>query len=302
MNIKNVIIFIIFICILLLISCKKEKTTFLSSGDINSLSFTQILLMDKWYLPVENACIQFKENNKYNLGHPMGDGYFASGKYKISSNSISISYPNSISETENNYGRNILKWLFENDKEAIFHFDKKYIDFYTKTRLISNNKSMYQYAINSETNKEYILNGILVIKKDETRIYSTENMKLRQSPNIDAPTIDFNYLTNLEWVTNFDYSVNKITKTNILLKGYIVSYDAITKENVTIDGLSAPWYRILISEGDEATTKICWIFGGYVIPDEIQDNKSESFNNKTKDLFLKAAEENGIISKVTSKQ
>ncbi|WP_029410755.1 hypothetical protein [Treponema pedis] len=85
-----------------------------------------------------------------------------------------------------------------------------------------------------------------------------ENLKLRQYPSIDAPLV---YVNGIDEYCGYSYN-----KRSIELAGNYCVIRAKTVATSTIDGITAPWYLIIVYGNDESgmDTEEAWIFGGYV--------------------------------------
>ena len=82
------------------------------------------------------------------------------------------------------------------------------------------------------------------------------------------------------------------TTLSILLVGMIRSFDAVTVEKQTIDGITAPWYRIGFTDNDEGATRYYWVFGGYI--KEVSDPKTKEYEQ----LFINSAAQKGLLKKI----
>ena len=73
----------------------------------------------------------------------------------------------------------------------------------------------------------------------------------------------------------------------VLLAGKIKHFDAVTVKKDTIDGITAPWYRVNFV--DEVASMDYWIFGGYV--KEIED----PFTKEYEKLLCESAVQKGLL-------
>ncbi len=80
-------------------------------------------------------------------------------------------------------------------------------------------------------------------------------------------------------------------ESTLLLKGMVTTYDAKTADESTIDGITAPWYRIALNDLDgESITQYWWVFGGYL--EDYDENRNSEY---TKTLFNTALEKGFIV-------
>ena len=228
-----------------LISCSKKK----NESDLSEFT-------GRWSLEIESSELKLKEDGNYSLGHPMWDGFFAYGTWNIDENKIiHINYPNEIHISDKaDYKQKVLDYLFPEGKSTDFTYDENYKTFNFYGCLRSGEIILVDpYTRESPTNQEYQLDGTTVVKLERSFIVSTENMKLRNAPFLDAQE------------EKFSYSISGIIlgKTNLLIKNYPAEVDAVTVERTEVDGISSPWYRIILSGGDEDYGHVFWIWGGY---------------------------------------
>ena len=88
------------------------------------------------------------------------------------------------------------------------------------------------------------------------------------------------------------YEPFKSKNLSILLAGMIRSFDAVTVEKQTIDGITAPWYRIDFTDNEEGATRYYWVFGGYI--KEVSDPKTKEYEQ----LFINSAVQKGLLKKI----
>ena len=124
-------------------------------------------------------------------------------------------------------------------------------------------------------------------------------MKLRESPSLNSKVMTFTHGWEYKY---FPYDLVPDSKNvvwlkkeiNLLLRGYAVETICSTEEETEIDGVSAPWYCIWDSSGDEDSTHEFWVWGGYA-----KLIQGESYHYETskedKEEFIKACVEQGII-------
>ena len=128
-----------------------------------------------------------------------------------------------------------------------------------------------------------------------------ENLRLREKPDLQAATGGFNYKTYFGTAESFltgrytykGYKVNSFTDYPLLLKGMTVQYEAVTVNQQTIDGIKAPWYRIILKDNSEegAWPQRFWVFGGYL--SEIENPKNPEYEEQ----LIQSAIEKGILEK-----
>jgi hypothetical protein len=222
---------------------------------------SDIIKTHQWRLPIEDSVIRFLDNNTYKLGHPMWDGFFCSGTYELDNHDIKIYYPNNLSGYNNenplSYQKNVLDWMFSNNKMVVFTYDAAYIDFYTYTCLRNGTKILRNFRYTSPYGQEYELEGVKVIKynDDISTIVTTDNVRMREFPDINAKTKN---------VPVYIQSESRDLNGNILYKNSVNLFNAKTVKEDTIDGITAPWYHVLIPGFEEGPSHYVWVFGGYV--------------------------------------
>lgn len=233
----------------------------------------------------------FKNSNEYIIKSPYG-GYITEGKFSFENNQLKVEKPNDVSWE-------VIKNLFD-DKTLIFNYFDNTDDFYC-TDLFKNNKAILRNFKNrTPTGTKCNLSGISVIKQSgKEKVVALENLRLRERPSLSAPTASFNYtgmmLINMYSTNDEDrqFIANKINfenemKMQILIAGLAVEYDAITSFEETIDGIKAPWYRILLyNYSEEGSDETFWVFGGYLE----KENKEKDY----KKLIFDNAKIKGLI-------
>jgi hypothetical protein len=215
-----------------------------------------------WNLGIESCVIDFKSNNTYLLGHPMGDEYFCNGTYKITENNIIVNYPDNIEPWYADYQKTVLDFLFSGDNQAVLTYDRDYSDFDVLTCLRFGDKIFRNYAIKSPYGQEVELKGVKVIKYNEYEdaVIITENLRMRKHPDIHADTIT---LTSEVFFPDENIYQKRYLTSNLVYTNSIHTFDAKTVEMDTIDGITAPWYRIWVVLNDIYIVAV-WVFGGYV--------------------------------------
>jgi len=113
--------------------------------------------------------------------------------------------------------------------------------------------------------------------------YSFELLQLIDEEFIGSGRFNSDYELNYE-----SYSSGNL---QIVLAGMIRSFDAVTVEKDTIDGITASWYRLPFTDGDEGAVRYYWVFGGYI--KEISDPNTKEYEK----LFLNSAAAKGLLKK-----
>lgn len=259
--------------------------------------------IQRWSVPGTESELKIKEDGTYSYGHPIWDGPFAFGKCLMKDRKLLVLYPDSIDINESNdtYKKHDLEVLFKNKESVLLEYDGKYMDFNSIGCLRTGDMIINNfYGEESPANKIYIRKGINVKKLPKySFIISSENMKLREEPSGDSAVMTFTHGWKYK---NFPYNMIPGSKNvvwlkndiNLLLRGYAVETIASTEEETEIDGISAPWYLILDSAGDEDPAHEFWIWGGYA---KLIQGDSYYFETSEEDkaAYLKACIEQGII-------
>jgi hypothetical protein len=106
----------------------------------------------------------------------------------------------------------------------------------------------------------------------EDRVEIMENLRMREYPDVNAETVILSVsVPYFNEEGNFYQEVDE-TK-NIVRAGEVYYYERKTVKKETIDGITAPWYRIEIVLNDYEVARV-WVFGGYVKelpPDEREE-------------------------------
>ncbi|MBQ5385158.1 MAG: hypothetical protein IIU46_12005 [Treponema sp.] len=288
-------LFLLLFCILLFSACNKKVEEKFNNQNIDKK------YVQRWTIPDTESELKIKEDGTYLYGHPMWDGPFAFGKCLMKDGKLKVLYPDSIDINENNdsYKKHDLEVLFQNKDSIFLEYDSEYLDFNTIGCLRREDMIITTfYGEESPANKIYTRNGIKVKKLPKySFIISSENMKLRDNPTMESNVMTFCH----GWqYRNFPYdcvngNVLWLKKdTNLLFKGYPVETIASTEIETEIDGISAPWYLILDSGGEEDFTHEFWVWGGYA---ELIQGDSYHYESSVEDksAFVNACIEHGII-------
>lgn len=188
-----------------------------------------------------------------------------------------------------------------------FVYDKDFNTFHLKGGYRNGNVGLF--SKDSEPTPEgtiCMLGNTKVIKKSGYLV-SLENLNVRKEPSVKAQTgvIDYGFellclteencrgteMFNKDYVKkikNFEPQDNNLIS-SVLLAGMIKNFTAVTEEKQTIDGITAPWYRISFSDMDEGDNRYYWIFGGYI--KEIDNPATKEYEQ----LFFDAAVKYGYL-------
>lgn len=241
--------------------------------------------------------IEFLDENQYTFCSPYGGYLHRKYNYTLVGNKLTLEYCD-----ENIYylGQDIQPLIFPEKKDVTYEWDSKYIDFYCTGAFIHGKTIFINFATPTPVGTECILNEAKVIKQSgQEKVVALENLRLRERPSLSAPTAYFNYtgmmLINMYSTNDEDrqFIANKINfeneiKMQILIAGLAVEYDAITSFEETIDGIQAPWYRILLyNYSEEGADETFWVFGGYLE----KENKEKDY----KKLIFDNAKIKGLI-------
>ena len=251
--------------------------------------------------------VEFKDEKTYTFCSPYGGYLWGTYNYKIEGNTIYLAVTND----EKPFGIEELNKLFssKNSNQFVdFVYDAQFYTFsvqggFRHENVLLTNK---KYTKLTPQGTECIIGKTKVIKKSGYLV-PTENLKVRKEPNTQAETgiIDYRYeflcLANDEYrgtgKYNADYEITFWDDYGsptfpILLAGMIRQFDAITIEKQTIDGITAPWYRISFTDNDEGATRYYWVFGGYI--KEVDNPETKEYEK----LFIYSALQKGLINKI----
>lgn len=243
--------------------------------------------------------IRFEDEGVYHMGYLDRPYEDIVGFYEMGGNTVKLRPP-----AIKNFS--LYEVMFPGNAEQIFIYEYDYPDFYDFGVLYNDNIVLrsHFHARPEETSKKLILDGIEVYKEKERYYTVTENLRLRSRPSVSQgklKTIDSAYSLyralkymygDFESEEDFsDYAVNsENTKSEVLLKGQEVRIVARTANEDTIDGVTAPWYYILIPETMNLPYQLWkgfWIFGGY--------NNSDYSYPYLKTCLLSEAKARGMI-------
>jgi hypothetical protein len=219
----------------------------------------------RWYPPSEHiAYIQFVETT-YDIYFSVG-GHYCTGNYTITGNQVTLIYPE-LNQPLFDRSRNLLSWLFQGSTQTTFTHDPAYIDFDCLTCL-RNSDRLLKSGTPSPCGEAYKLQGVDVIKYDnrQSRVLILDNLRMRDFPSTNANVLSLEI---------YDLRTHDPITTSVVNKNSTYRFDAKTVKTDTIDGITAPWYRIAVIL-DETYHRNVWVFGGYVRElslDEINNQK-----------------------------
>ncbi len=247
--------------------------------------------------------IEFKDQETYTFCSPFGGYLWSTAKYKTEGSKIILS----VLTEENPFSNETLNALFSSSNEnkyIEFDYDSEVCTFYKKGAYRHNNIVLVRSdAEQTPQGTVCYLDDIKVIKKSGYLI-PTENLRVRKKPSLQAETgsIDYSYeiysRRNDKYIGTERYDDTHVVTvdysnrdSSVLLAGMVKAYDAVTAESQTIDGITAPWYRICFVDGEEGWPRYYWIFGGYI--KEIKDTKNKEYEK----LFVTSAVQKGYLRK-----
>lgn len=256
---------------------------------------TQDYLLGTWSVEVVSeednyVFICFDEDGTYYIFSPFGGYLGQHGSYKLDGNSVTLSFPDHRES----------RWddlLFPDGKETAFVYDYDYKDFYNVGVLRNENIILRKGVEETPVGTKCFLKGIEVIKTDSTAVVVKENLKIRYEPSTKGKEGSFWYplflrgtLREILEDSYYDTDTEK-GSSNSLLQGTVTAYDARTVKEDTIDGITAPWYRINIYDyEDEGIPQYFWVFGGYL--EKYDERKEAEYNQQLfnaamqKDMFI----------------
>ena len=243
-----------------------------SSGEYTEAvkNLTQDYLLGTWSIEVISEELNyvryaFDKNGTYYVFSPYGGFMGQHGKYELDGNRVTLYYPSDVGN----------RWddlIFPDGKSTTLIYDYDFADFYEKGVLRNDNVILRKGVEKTPARSTCILKGIEVIKTEPAKVVATDNLKIRHEPSLNGKEGRFWYnmflAIKLQDLLDLNsYSViNDSIVLNLLLKGITTSYDARTLSEDTIDGITAPWYRISLYE--EGMPLNFWVFGGYLEPYE----------------------------------
>lgn len=246
--------------------------------------------------------VEFKDEDTYCFWSPFGGYLWEDLDYRMTENTISLSKfsnekPFNIEELNNLFSAS------DENKFVDFVYDEDFCTFDFKGGY-RNGKILITDGA-TETPDGTICNiGDIEVLKTSGHLVVLENLKVRAEPSINAKSINVNYYFELYgtrdeafWDSNQfneDYVMafenvfyDERIVIPVLLAGKIKHFDAVTVKKDTIDGITAPWYRVNFV--DEVASMDYWIFGGYV--KEIED----PFTKEYEKLLCESAVQKGLL-------
>ena len=246
--------------------------------------------------------VEFIDENYYTFCSPYGGYLWKNYPYSLNGNTLIL---------ENN-GEKVFNpdWMqdivFPEGKAAVLTWDEDYNDFVCKGVFKNETVILRNFKNKTPAGTECILQGLKVIKYDtaKSHLVATDNLKIRKSPSLKAETGTFNYTNYIcsgspvrhplgeEFAQYSEYTVKDDQYFPLLLAGLVVGFDAVTVEKETIDGITAPWYRIVMyDKSDEGCNQYFWVFGGYI--KEVTDINNPDYIK----TFMNSAMNKGILQK-----
>ena len=299
---KKTVLLVFLICSICFVACSKKNNAQENSNEKKNIFCVSII--GETYDP--SLYIEFKDESKYTFFSPYGGYLWDSYDYKINGDTISLS----LLKEEEPFRKEELNKLFssKNTNQYVdFVYDKDFNTFHLKGGYRNGNVGLF--SKDSEPTPEgtiCMLGNTKVIKKSGYLV-SLENLNVRKEPSVKAQTgvIDYGFellclteencrgteMFNKDYVKkikNFEPQDNNLIS-SVLLAGMIKNFTAVTEEKQTIDGITAPWYRISFSDMDEGDNRYYWIFGGYI--KEIDNPATKEYEQ----LFFDAAVKYGYL-------
>lgn len=258
---------------------------------------TQDYLMGRWSVEVISEDLNyvyfiFDDDGTYYVFSPYGGYMGQNGKYKLDGNSLTLFFPSSEES----------RWdelIFPGKKETTLVYDYDFMDFY-EVGVLRNEHLILRKGVEARpAGTKCILKGMEVMKTERTPVLAKDNLKLRHQPSLKGREGSFWYgaYLNAELKELLEKKFHKVNNAydekmllNVMLKGMVTSYDAKTVSEDTIDGITAPWYRIRLFDYDEESMpQDYWVFGGYLEPFE------ESRKEECKEILFNSALEKKLI-------
>ncbi len=240
--------------------------------------------------------IEFKDENKYTFFSPYGGYLWSSSDYIVNGDTISFS----VLKEENPFNIEELNKLFSasnKNQHVDFTYDKDFYTFYLRGGFKNGNVGLFPQKSESTPDGTICTIGNVEVIKKTGYLVPIENLIVRKEPYVKAETGSIDYEFEIFRLTendyrgtekfNKDYAINNNLPANnrispVLLAGMIKKYSAVTVEKQTIDGITAPWYRISFTDSDGGEWYY-WVFGGYI--KEIDNPATKEYEH----LFFKVA-------------
>ena len=256
---------------------------------------TQDYLLGTWSVEVISEELNyvyfaFDDDGTYYIFSPYGGYMGQQGKYKLDGNNLTLFFPNFESSAWD-------ERIFPDKKETTLVYDYDFKDFYDVGVLHNNHLILRNGVEKTTVGSRCFLKGREVIKTENKPVVAKDNLKLRLEPSLKGKEANFWYrmflvATLRELLEDSYYKVEDNQELlNVMLKGIQTSYDARTVKEDTIDGITAPWYRISLYDYDEeGMPQNFWVFGGYL--EEYDKSKDAEYKQQ---LFNAAVEKNLLV-------
>lgn len=236
---------------------------------------TEEYLVRNWQIDilstgVDYVYFKFGRGGNFRVVSPFGGYLGFHGKYEIDGDKVILS-------AEALEGWTQLKDVFTAGNEIILEYDYNYKD-YANVGVLKNDQIICRSGVEyTPTGTVCWMNDIEVEKIERIFIVPTDNMKLRARPDLKAKEKKYGY-TNLFWFSYMEEAGEEymlpnsdneyshyMNKDDCLLKGRIVSTTYKTTKQDTVDGVTAPWYLIGLTEYEEESwEQDYWVYGGFM--------------------------------------
>ncbi|MBQ8384456.1 MAG: hypothetical protein IJX45_04400 [Spirochaetaceae bacterium] len=245
--------------------------------------------------------VEFLDENTYCFCSPFGGYLWSDLAYTASEDTLSFSkfsYKNPFNIDE----LNELFSVDDGNQFVDFVYDENFCTFDYKGGYRNGKVLLTDGQTKTPDGTVCYIGDIQVVKKSG-HLVPIENLKLREEPSANAQTGSINYAYELwgmraeEYRHSNGFNENYIlaaedfydekNELSILLAGMIKNFDAVTVEQDTIDGITAPWYRICVDSEEMSISY--WIFGGYI--KEIDNPQTKEYEQ----LLFDAAVQNGLL-------
>lgn len=275
----------------------KHKGEFTAAPKEISLDY----LIGRWSVEVISEDLSylyfvFDDDGVFYLFSPFG-GYMGDfSNYTLEGNTVTLNF----SETMDSSWKEL---IFNNEEKLVLNYDYDFKDFYD-VGVLKNDRVILRSGIEKrKAGEKCLLKGTEVIKTEQHSVVAVDNLRLRKEPSVYGRIGNFWYRYYLDMklrdlLEDSDYKVideeGYLTlkdESTLLLKGMVTTYDAKTADESTIDGITAPWYRIALNDLDgESITQYWWVFGGYL--EDYDEGRNSEY---TKTLFNTALEKGFIV-------
>lgn len=279
-----------------LLLCFIFTFSFLSAADITKAEI--IGKENQFYFDFDSLSVVFLSDTEYTFRGVPGGYLWNNYTYTLENNILTLEF---CTEWIGNDQFDQRQLIFPDGKDAVFTWNGDYIDFYCKGAFFGEKATLRNFKIPTPAGTKCMLNGIPVIKQTgNEKVVAQENLKLRETPSLEAATGTI-YYWSARIADGFQDYTSKYNKApwqgyflnekdlSVLLAGYTLTYDAITAFEDEIDGYSAPWYRIVFPGLEEDKTEYYWVYGGYL--EQADSAKSEEYVS----LFRENAIAKGLL-------